>query len=163
MADDPAAFDTLLRIRRRQEEIKAGELAKVLRRVRAAQHQRARIVAEQQEALAQAQVPGGSAFDASEVRRYLQYERHLARMRDDKDATLRSLQEEAAVRRGEVESAMKERRIVEKLRERKMAAWLHRRRRAEQQVMDEVATAYAARGIRPPGLTPGHAEENTES
>ena len=159
MAKDPAAFDTLLRIRRRQEDLKAGVLATAIRAVQSAQEQRARIVEEQQQALSHAQVARGSRFDASEVRRYLQYERHLARLRDDKDATLRALQAEAEIRRGEVETAMKERRMVEKLRARKMTVWLHERRRAEQQAMDEVATAYAARGIRPPGLEPGHVEE----
>lgn len=159
MANDPSSYDTLLRIRRRQEDLKAGELAAAQRAVNALHEQRAQIVVAQQLALEQAQVTGGAQFDASEIRSYFQYERHLAKLRDDKDAELRAKQTAVDACRGEAEQAMKDRRIVEKLRERKRVAWLYARRRAEQQVMDEVATSYAARGIRPPGIAPSHVEE----
>ena len=62
------------------------------------------------------------AFQAEEVGRYFQYERHLARLAVETDARLLELRALEEKRRAELEEALKSRRMVEKLQEREHAA-----------------------------------------
>ncbi len=141
----PDRYNTLLRIRKRQEDLRAYALAASRRDLQLARDERARIVEEQQQMLARAGELAQRGFDASDVRRYYQYERHLARLGDVKDASIRQLEQATEERRAELEEATKAKRIVEKLVERKMDVYQHELRKLEQKTLDEVATSYAAR------------------
>ncbi|MCC6145627.1 MAG: flagellar FliJ family protein [Candidatus Hydrogenedentes bacterium] len=145
MPKRPAQFETLIRIRQRQEDLKAQALAATRRQIQIAQEAKANIEAQQKEALLSAAELAKDAFDASQVRYYFQYERYLARRSDEKDAEIRDLQDQAEVRRLELEEAMKQRRMVEKLQERKMDTYRHEVRRLDQKLSDEAASSFAAR------------------
>lgn len=146
---DIAQYETILRIRKRQEDIKAQALAAARRHVHAARRERTRIAEEQMRALHAAQSIAQGRFDADEVRRYYQYERHLAHLADAKDAAIRQLEAVAEEKRGALETAAKTRRVMERLVERRLMAQLHHLRKMEQSAMDEAATIRAALGIVP--------------
>lgn len=136
-------LDTLLRIRQRQEDQKAMALAEARRDAQQAQARQAGIVARQQAMLAAAGDAARARFDASDVRRYYQHERHLARLAVEQDALVRQLEAEAARRRDELEEALKRKRMVERLRERRAAARAAALRREEQRQLDEIAVNLA--------------------
>lgn len=142
-------YSTLLRIRKRQEDIKAMVLAEARRRVRAAQEQRESLLEEQRRTLAHAGEASRHEFDASEVRRYYQYERHLARLAVTKDAEIRQLEAVAEGKRADLEEATKRKRIMEKLKDRHRTAFQAHFQKMEQRSLDEAATNYAAIGIVP--------------
>ncbi len=141
---DIAHYETILRIRKRQEDIKAQALASARRQVHAARRERARIAEEQMRALHAAQAIAQGRFDADEVRRYYQYERHLARLGDARDADIRQLENIAEEKRVELETSAKTRRVMERLVERRASANLLYRRKMEQAALDEAATTRAA-------------------
>lgn len=145
MAGGLGHFDTLLRVRRRMEDLKARALAREQREASRLEAEREAIVAEQRRALDAAGVAAGTVFDASEVRRHYQYERYLARCVVAKDAEIRAQLRVVAQSREELTEAMKDRKKIEKLRERKMRAFLQRQRKEEQRLLDEVAVNLAAR------------------
>jgi flagellar export protein FliJ len=157
--NDHRAFDTLQRVRQREEDRCAQRLAEARRDVAAAERQRAMLQAQTRATLEAAGSHATDHLDASELRRYYQYERHLARLTDAKDAEIRHLEGVSEERRAALEEAMKARRVVEKLRERKLLARRKRMRDLEQRLLDEVAINYA----RPmnPGANP--AEEDSGS
>jgi flagellar export protein FliJ len=144
LANRPFQYGALLRIRKRQEDLKALALAEARRRVAVACEQRTRIVEEQRRALEHAGTLAHGEFDPSEVRRYYQYERHLARLGDAKEAEIITLTKNAEQRRLELEEASKSKRIMEKLEERHTLAHLTHLRKTEQRISDETATNYAA-------------------
>ncbi len=137
-------FTTLLRIRRRQEDARAQELAVARRHVDVATGQREAILGEQRRAMARAGTLTKVAFDASDVRRYYQYERHLARLGDEKDAEIHELEEKAEEKRSALLSASQSKQIVERLEERHRKAKAAALRKDEQRQSDEIATNYAA-------------------
>ncbi|HIJ74522.1 MAG TPA: flagellar export protein FliJ [Candidatus Hydrogenedentes bacterium] len=140
----PFRYGMLLRVRERQEERKAAELAGTRRTIRVAQHQKAEIVRQQRESLERAGRSAAKRFDASDVRRYYLYERHLARLADDKDAMIAHLQREAERQRVELEEAMKRKRVVERLKERQQRAFFAELNKEEQAFSDEMAVNHAA-------------------
>jgi flagellar export protein FliJ len=148
MPKRPRQFETLIRIRQRQEDLKAQALAATRRQIQLAQDAKSSIENQQKEALLRAAELAKASFDASQVRYYFQYERYLARRSDEKDAEIRDLQDQAEVRRLELEEAMKQRRMVEKLQEKKMDVYHHEVRRLEQKLSDEAAGNFAVRNDR---------------
>jgi flagellar FliJ protein len=140
----PFQYETLLRIRKRQEDLRAMALAVARRDLHAARQQRAEITQEQQWILDAAGAAARERFDPSEVRRYYQYERHLARLRDAKDAEIQELTSVVELKRSELEEATRQKRVVEKLKERRTAAYIKYLRKVEQRALDEAATNYAA-------------------
>ncbi len=137
-------YDTLLRVRRRQEELKAQALAEVRREIERVTLERDELARQQQLALEKAEVRDGSVFRADEVQAYYQYERHLARMAVEKDARIRELGDLAEQRRMELDEALKQRRMVEKLAEREAALRHAATQKKEQANLDEAATNQAA-------------------
>lgn len=137
---------TLQRIRKRQEDIKAQALAVAHRDVRIAKSEREEMISEQQHMLKMAGSALSTEFDTDDIRRYYQYERHLARLVDDKDVEIHELKAKASERRGELEEAMMRRRIIERLNERRYNAFMKEMRKAEQKFNDEVATNRSAIG-----------------
>ena len=140
----PFQYDTLLRVRRRQEDLRAQALAAVRRDLEAAESHRADIANERMCTLRRASETASRGFTASDVRRFFQYERHLALLGTEADARIRELREAVAGRREELEEAMKQRRIVEGLREQRQTAFLRELNKEEQAMADEVASNAAA-------------------
>lgn len=151
-------FDTLLRIRKRQEELRAFALAEARREVRAAEQERDELSGWRLEMFREAGTHARAVFDPGDVRLYYRYERHLARMIDDKDAQIVQLSKVEEARRMELDGAMKRRRIIEKLLERKERQAREETRKQEQKAADETASKYAAR-IRQRDMTPVAYEE----
>ncbi len=145
-------YETLLRIRKRQEDLRAGALASARREVRRAQDERSHLSEEQRNTLLRAQDLIQQEFDASDVRRYYQYERHLSRLAVAKDAEIRQLEGVAEQRRAELELATKRKKIVEKLKENQNAAYAKHVMKLEQRQSDETATNYAAIGAATRGV-----------
>ncbi len=137
-------FGTLLRIRKRQEELRALAFADARREVRTAERERDELSAWRREMFDEAGTRARAVFDPGDVRLYYRYERHLARLIDDKDAQIVQLSGTAEQRRMELDDAMKRRRIIEKLLERKERQAHEDMRKAEQKSADETASKYAA-------------------
>lgn len=149
-------FDTLLRVRQRLEDLKAMALAESRRELHHARSQRDGIAAEQRRALEMAGSAAQAQFDASDVRRYYQHERHLAQLAVEKDAEIHALEGTIELRRAALEKALRDKRVVERLRERRLAAHLKEVRRKEQQMLDEIALNYSTlRTGFPQGAEPG--------
>jgi len=140
----PAQFDTLLRIRQIQQDLRAQDFASAQRQVFAAEQQRDSLSQERQGLFDEAGQRARNRFDAREIRAFYQHERHLARLIDDADSEIRRLRVVAGERRAELEEAMQRRKMVEKLRERKMNEYLAAIRKDEQKLTDEKATGAAA-------------------
>lgn len=147
-ARTPGQLNTLLRIRRRQEDMKAQAVAETRRKTDFAREQQRALAEAQNSALEQAGELARKEFDAGDVRRYYQYERHLARLSVEKDAEIRGLESEAETRRRALEGAMKRRRIIERLQEHRLASFLVEQRKDEQKLTDEVANNYAVMARR---------------
>ncbi len=143
--NNPHRLDMLLRIRKRQEELRAQSMAEARREVRVAQDLRASLARTQRQALFDGASRSLEKFDAGDVRRYYQYERHLAHLGVAKEAEIQALETEAEDRRALLETALKKRRIIERLQERRRKAWLVEERKEEQKQADEVANNYTAR------------------
>ena len=141
-------YATLLRVRKHMEEQKAQVLAATRREIRVAEGERNSITEEQRRALDTAGNLAREVFDPSDVRRYYQYERHLARLVVQKDAEIRGLKRRADKERRDLEEAMKKRRVAEKLEERTAAAYEAYIRKEDQKQADETATNYAAMALR---------------
>ena len=140
----PAQFDTLLRIRQVQQDLRAQDFASAQRQVDTAQQQRESIRLERLGLLEEAGHRARDRFDAREIRAFYQHERHLARLIDDADSNILRLKAAAEERRVELEEAMQRRKMVEKLRERKMKEYVAAVRKDEQKLSDEKATGAAA-------------------
>lgn len=141
-------LETVLRVRKRQEDLRAMALAETQAGIGKAQRRRDELSAMQRLALTNASAVTQSAFDAADVRRYFQYERHLARNVVETDARLAELNGIAADRRLELEEASRKKRAIERLRERHVNTLGEAYRYWEQRVSDEIASsrAYQARG-----------------
>lgn len=149
---NPKAYDTLLRVRERQEDLRAQALATARREVLNAQALRDELAREQLRMLSEAGTRLQRDFDAADIRRFYQHERHLAQLGVEKDAEIAELESAAEVRRQELEAASKRRRMVERLQERKRAAYIKHMNKLDQQQTDETATAYAALGLISPAV-----------
>ncbi len=155
MAKRPVHYDVLLRIRQLQQDLQGQALASARRAVSTARQQRESLVEQRIFLISEAGTKAQHHFDPVDIRAYYQYERHLARLVDAKDAEISSLEAQAEQQRAELEQAMKRRRVVERLRERKLQAFLDEVQREEQKASDEAATNSAAfpRGRKDEGKT----------
>jgi flagellar export protein FliJ len=138
---------TVLRVRKRQEDMRAQALAETQSVIQKAQHQRDELTALQRMMLTDADSLTREAFDAADVRRYFQYERHLARRVVDTDAQLAELKGVAEDRRAELEEASQKKKAIERLEDRHRDAVEADARYWDQRSIDEIATgrAYLAR------------------
>jgi len=145
---DPDRYAAILRIRQQAEDREAQAMTAIRGRIQQTERQRTALELARQTTLDQAGATLRKHFDAGDIRGYYQYERHIAHLRDQKDADIRELQQQEAKQRAVLETATRERRIAEKLHGRR---WEHYRAylvREEQKQMDETATMYAARDSR---------------
>ncbi len=137
-------YETLLRLRKRQEELRAQELAITQRAARRAGEEREQIAAEQRRALEQAaQLMDSPSLNARDLRRHYQYERFLARMDDAKEAEILAFEETARHQREALKTAMKHKRIIERLKEKHLLARFAELRKQEQRETDEAASIRA--------------------
>lgn len=143
----PQQYSALLRVRKRQEDLKAMALATAWRAVRDAERLRAEIEAHQRRVLAIDGEASQRTVYAERLRRLVQYERHLARLAVDKDADIEDLTKKADGRRSELEDAMKQRRIVERLIENAEEALQEEIAKNERAVNDEIATMRVGRAL----------------
>lgn len=143
----PENYAMLLRVRQRQEDVQARDVARAERNVSAAVAERDQIEALQKATMVKADDIAKTEVDTSKVDGYLQYERHLARLCVEQDAKIRSFRGVVEEFRVELGEAIKKRRIVERLIERAEAAQRKRAQKLEQQISDELASMRgAARG-----------------
>ena len=139
------AYDTLLRVRERQEHIKAQALAETRREIQAHENQRAALLKEQARMFLEAGRHSRATVSAPRVHGYFLYERFLAREAVEEDARIRQLRQVEESRLEELEDAMTHRRMVERLKERVTRAYLDEIRKDEQKVSDDLAAGRAAR------------------
>lgn len=139
------SYDTLLRVRERQEHIKAQALAEVRREIHAHEDQRDALLKEQARMFTEAARHTRTAISAPRVHGYYLYERHLAREAVEEDARIHQLRRVEDSRREELEEAMTRRRMVERLKERLVREYMDAIRKDEQKVSDDLAAGRAAR------------------
>ena len=145
-------LETLLRVRRNEEERRARDAAVARQTLAAAELTRLGIEQAQTAALNEAgRRISQPQFDSSDVRAYYQYERHLAKSLDTCDADIRELGRALASRQEALLAAAARRRMIELLRERRLLERAQRLRKLEQQASDEVAVARARMGRARPG------------
>lgn len=147
----PEHYSTLLRIRKRQEDLKAQALAAARRAVGNAERQRVELEDQQRGALDDASRAAVPVVDGPRVDQFLHYGRHLGRLAVAKDSEIIGLEKVAEERRVELEETMKERRIAERLVERAERAIFQKARNAEQELNDESASVRAALRLRREG------------
>ncbi|MDZ4860646.1 MAG: flagellar FliJ family protein [Candidatus Hydrogenedentes bacterium] len=137
-------YATLLRVRERQERLKAQVLGEARREIRFAEAQREALAEEQRRVLEEAGVAAGHTVDARKAQALIHYERHIARRAVDKDAEIHGLRAVEERKRIDLEEAMKRRKIVERLTERVRLTYLEHVRKEEQKQFDETASVQAA-------------------
>ena len=143
----PEQYATLLRVRKRQEDLNAQVLAGVRREMRAAELQREDFERQQRRAIDSAQAYTGEDFDERLFCRYVGYQRYLARMAVAKDAEIEQLRQQVEGRRLDLENAMCKRRMVDRLIERSERILLKKVKKEEQRLSDEAASTQAALAI----------------
>ena len=134
-----------MRVRKRQEQMRAQSLADVRTQIRSVQRQREQISGEQVRMFQEAAHAVAEEFVGQEIHSFFQYERHLARLAVERDATLRRLSDIEEERRAALEDSMKRRRVVERLQERYRLEEAVEQRKDEQKQNDEIAGVRAAR------------------
>lgn len=144
----PFQYETLLRVRQRQEEVKGAALAAVRHEIAATAQQRTELVRQQMHMLEMAGQTARRHFAAAHVHHYYLHERYLARLAAEKDARVAELRRVEEQRRAELEEAMKRRRIVERLKELQQHEFLVELDRQRQRFVDEIATTRAAAARR---------------
>jgi flagellar FliJ protein len=137
-------FATVLRVRERQEQLRAQSLAEVRRQIRRTLTEREQIALEQAQALDEAGRATREEFHGPDIHAYFQYERHLARVSIEKDATLQKLRKVEGERRAALNEATKRKRMIERLKERFLRARHTEWRKTEQKLSDEIAGIRAA-------------------
>jgi flagellar export protein FliJ len=136
-------FKTLLRVRKRQENLRGQALALVRRLIRAGEAERTNMEAQRWAMLEKAADRMKDEFTVSDVQRYYQYERHLARLVVEKDAEIQDYKGQEEERRQELTEAMKHRRIAERLDERSEEEFAAHVRKHDRLSADEVAIGRA--------------------
>jgi flagellar export protein FliJ len=130
-------YTTLLNVRKRQEEVKGQALALVRREHAALRRQRRELEEHRRAVLSSAAVPRGAVIAPARLQSLYQYERHLGKLTDAKDAEIGLHAQRVQTARVELETAMARRRMMEKLIERVEYAERARANRREQRALDE--------------------------
>ncbi len=138
---------SVLRVRKRQEELRAQALAETQSTIRKTQNRRTELIELQHRMLTNADVLTRSEFDAADIRRYFQYEQHVSRSVVDTDAQLAQLAGVAEDRRAELEEATRKKKAIVRLEDRHRDDVASDDRYWEQRTNDEIASgrAYLAR------------------
>ena len=156
----PVQYDTLLRVRQHEEDLKNQSLVDARNKARRALQERDGFLEDRRHALVRASEAGAQHFDAAEVRRYYQYERHLATLVDQRDATIKEWEGIAEERRVALIAVARARQVVEKVRERKLEVYREMLSKEEQNFLDESASNF---GFRKRKASEGEAERLKDS
>jgi flagellar export protein FliJ len=141
-------YGVLLRVRKRQEDVKAQAVA-IAHSEHAALRRQRRELDERRKALMKAaSVAKGAVFEPVRIESLYQYERHLGRRTDAKDAEIALHAVTVQAVRAELESAMSQKRIMEKLIERAEKTERAEAVRREQRWHDESSVIRFAHGRR---------------
>jgi len=140
---NPQRYATLLKLRKRKEDLKSGEMAEATRELHNAQAFQRELMAYQREILDRARTDQG-AFDAADVRAVHQFGRYLSDRIVSQDAQIQILRHKVTTTRSELEESMKDRRIVEKIMSNARDVVNQHRLKTEQREHDEVASIRAA-------------------
>ncbi len=142
----PEHYAMLLRVRKRQEELRAQALAEAQRVINRAQTELREIAGIQRQTIEEATAETRTLANPGRASALLRYERHLAMLSIRKDAELVEARRIAGERREALTEALLRRktidRLIEKARDRQSAEDLVQERRA----MDETASIRAALG-----------------
>lgn len=144
----PDRYATLLRVRKRVEELKAAAHASAQRDELAARETLSGIEQAQRDALGRASQVASQIDGAGRVSDLIDYERHLGRVALNQSTEIEKFAQETEVRRNELRQAVTQRRMVDRLIERAREAlqdWLNIQ---EQRLTDETATIRAARAAK---------------
>ena len=135
-----SSLDSLLRVRKDAEEQRARDAAIARQHLAAAERSRAGVREQQEDSLHRAaERLSRPSIDASDMRAYYQYERHLARKLDDCDSKIRELSGELTDKQAELQEAAVQRKMIERLRERRLLERTQWERKMERQAADEIA------------------------
>ena len=149
---NPNRYAAILRVRKQAEDRQAQAMVAIRNELQQAIRQRTDLELARRSALEHAGSSLQAKFDAGEIRGYYQFERHLAHLRDAKDAQIRELKQREAEQLARLEQVTKERRIAEKLHERRREQYRAHLRKEEQKMLDETGTMYTARSARHFGI-----------
>lgn len=141
----PTQYDTLLRVRKHEEDAKIQSLVEARNKAKRALQERDGFLDDRRHALVRAGEAAEHRFGAADVHRYYQYERHLATLVDQRDATRKEWESIAEERRLELIAAARARQVVEKVKARKMEAYREMLQKEEQDALDEIASIFAFR------------------
>jgi len=132
-------FKPLLRVRERQEEDRSRALADVRRAIAAARSERDDLEKQHRSMLHRAATTARDHFDASDVQRFFQYGRYLAKLVNDKDAEIAELRQHERSHLDELTRAIQERRKAERLDDRREVAFEQFLTKEENKQADETA------------------------
>lgn len=142
--DRTRTFATLRRLRKLQEEERARETAQAHQALARGLQLRAALEQARRSALEEASARMAEpAIDASDMRAYYQYERHLARHIDRQDADNRKLDKNLAEQRRRLNEAAMRRKVVERLAELERERHAREAARQERIRVDEAAVTRA--------------------
>lgn len=144
----PDRYATLLRVRKRVEELKANALASAQRDELAARDTLAGVELAQRDALGRASDIASGTDGLRRVSDLIDYERHLGRVALNQGTEIEKLANEAEVHRNELQEAVMQRRMVDRLMERAREAFQHWLNIQDQRLTDETATIRAARAAK---------------
>lgn len=132
-------LDTLARLRKQEEDVHVRELGAVRREIAAAERQRDSIGEMQRSMLEDAARRTREQFNAEEMQRFYQFERHLAGLATDADAAIQEMRTVEAERLDDLKAANRRKRTMERLSENAVLTENTERDRAERKLIDEVA------------------------
>lgn len=137
-------YATLLRVRKRQEDLKVQAFAQAQRVVRDLETERDELFAYQRRVLEEA---GRQAVEpvAGRLEALYRFDRHLGKLADEKDAKIVAQQGEVDDRRRELDDAIKQRRIIERLIEIAELEAKEEFNRQDRRLQDEFASIQFAR------------------
>ncbi len=143
---NPQRYATLLKLRKRNEDLKSGEMAASTRELNNAHTFQQELIAYQRQMLERSHTAYGT-LNAADARAAHQFGRYLSDRIVSQDAQIQILKHKVAATRSELETTMKDRRIVEKIMNNAIEVLNQHRQKAEQREHDEVASIRAATKI----------------
>jgi len=150
--DRRKTYDVMFRVRKLEEEARARDMAVAHHAASQGHQKRASLEQMRQQALEQAAERLSSPeIDASDMRAYYQYERHLARAIDTQDAENRKLDKRLSEERARLHAAAVRRRVMERLGEREAERIAKEAAHQERKQLDEAAIVRALMAARKGG------------
>lgn len=142
----PERYATLLRVRRREEDVRAAAFARAAGAVRTAQDRRTALVELHDDAMRRA-MEAASGVDVRAMEELTGYERHLTQIIGRTDNDIARLQEDRGRRRSEFEASHRRRKMIEWIIERAAKRWAAHAEREERKAVEAtVSMRHAFRG-----------------